>query len=162
MLTRTRTRALMIGCSFALAAMAAGGAAAHPFSGWDGRSGPYRWQAETVDCGAVTGDPNRVHAHTRWITSPANGYQRVKFRRQIQDETSGTWSTVDRATRTTKNTLEGMQTVLHWIQMFQPAAGEEGMRSRVIANFAWLRDRSGPDRTVFARRLILEPCVVGS
>jgi hypothetical protein len=160
-ITGTRARALIVGCSV-VAAIAAGGAAAHPFSGWDGRSGPYRWQAERVDCGAVTGEPNRIHAHSRWVTSPDNGYQRLTFMRQIQDATSGEWSTADRVARSTKNTLEGLQTVLHWVQMFQPAAGEEGMTSRVIVDFAWRRDRSGPDRTVFARRLTLEPCVVGS
>lgn len=162
MLTATRARALIIVCSFAVATVAASGAAAHPFSGWDGRSGSYRWQAETVECGSVTGEPNRINAHTRWVASPDNGYQRAAFRRQIQDATSGDWTTVDSATRSTKNTLEGLQTVLHWVQMFQPEAREEGKTSRVIVDFSWRRDRSGPDRTVFARRLILDACVVGS
>jgi hypothetical protein len=136
-------------------------ASAHPFSEWAGKSGPFRWQAETVSCGAVPGELNRIHAHTRWVTSPPNGYQRARFLRQIWDETASAWTTVARATHSTKNTLEGLQAVLHWTQRFQPVASEEGQTSRNVVLFAWKRDRNGPDPTVFARRVQLEPCIVG-
>ena len=143
-------------------ALAAGGAGAHPFSGWTGKSGDFRWQAEMVVCGEVTGEPNRIHAHSRWLDSPANGYQRLSFRRQIRNEATGAWTTVASAERSTKNTLEGLDGVLHWFQSFQPAAGEEGDTSRDVVRFVWKRDRSGPDPTVLARRVELAPCVVGS
>jgi hypothetical protein len=146
-----------------LSAAAATGAAAHPFSAWSGKSGPFRWQAERISCGEVTGEPKRVHAHTRWVKSPANSYQRVRFVRQIWDETATAWTTVDRQTRTTKNTpFEGTDAILHWTQFFQPSAGEEGKTSRDVLFFAWRRDRNGLDRTIFSRRLVLAPCVVGA
>jgi hypothetical protein len=155
---RLRVAALtVLGC-----AVAAGGASAHPFSGWDGTAGPFRWQAELVSCGAVTGEPNRMHAHSRWVNSPANGYQRVIFRRQLWNEEATAWETVASQTRSTKNTLEGQDFVLHWTQAFQPVSGEAGRTSRDVVRFAWRRDRSGPDRTVFARHVILGPCVVGA
>jgi hypothetical protein len=141
---------------------AAGGASAHPFSGWSGTSGPFRWQAEMVSCGAVTGQPNRMDAHSRWVASPGNGYQRVIFRRQLWNEEAAAWETVSRQTRSTKNRLEGQEFVLHWAQAFQPESGEAGRTSRDVVRFAWRRDRSGPDRTVFARHVILGPCVVGA
>jgi hypothetical protein len=145
-----------------LSATAAAGATAHPFSAWTGKSGPFRWQAELVSCGAVTGAPNRMQAHTRWLKSPANGYQRVRFDRQVWDETATAWTTVERQTRTTKNTpFEGTSGILHWTQFFQPLAGEEGKTSRDVLFFTWRRDRSGSDRTVFSRRLVLGSCVVG-
>jgi hypothetical protein len=163
--TRGRRRpAVVIACAalvaFGLASRSAG---AHPFSGWTGKSGPFRWQAERVSCGDVSGEPNRVHAHTRWLTSPGNGYQRLTFRRQIRDETAGEWRTVQRTTRSTKNTgLEGTRSILHWTQFFQPVAGEEGKPSRDVVTFAWRRDRRGPDRMVFSRTVALRRCVVGS
>jgi hypothetical protein len=151
------------GAVFAASGVVAAGATAHPFSGWTGKSGPFRWQAETVFCGAVTGEPNRMHAHSRWLTSPGNGYQRVTFNRQIRDETTSAWTTVRSQRRTTKNSqLEGTRLILHWSQFFQPVAGEEGRRSRDVIVFDWRRDRSGPDRTVFSRRVALAPCTVGS
>jgi hypothetical protein len=153
--------AAVIAC--ALFAISAVGASAHPFAGWTGKSGPFRWQAETVSCGAVTGGPNRMRAHSRWLASPEHGYQRVTFRRQIRDETSGTWTTVQSKLRTTKNSpLEGASVILHWTQFFQPVAGEEGRTSRDVILFEWKRDRSGPDRTVFSRRVVRAPCIVGS
>jgi hypothetical protein len=143
--------------------VATGGANAHPFSGWTGKSGPFRWQAKTVFCGAVRGEPNRVSAHSRWFSSPANGYQRVVFTRQIRDETAQSWTTVGRRSRTTKNTrFEGLDVILHWTQFFPALTREEGKTSRDIVSFAWRRDRRGTDRTVFARRVVLASCVVGS
>jgi hypothetical protein len=140
----------------------AGSASAHPFGDWNGTSGPFRWHAEAVSCGAESGEPNRIRAHTRWVNSPANGYQRVIFRRQLRNDTAAAWETVARQARSTKNTLDGQEFVLHWVQTFLPAAGEAGRTSRDVVGFAWRRDRSGPDRTVFTRQVILGPCVVGS
>jgi hypothetical protein len=145
-----------------MSCVAAGGASAHPFSGWDGKSGPFRWEAALVSCGAVTGEPNRIDAHTRWVDSPANGYQRVVFLRQLWNETTTAWETVSRAVRSTKNGLEGQEFVLHWVQAFQPESGEEGATSRDVVRFSWRRDRSGADRTVFDRQVTLGPCVVGA
>jgi hypothetical protein len=156
--TATGICALLVVCG-----MAASGASAHQFSGWTGKSGPFRWQAERVSCGAVTGEPNRITAHTRWVSSPANGYQRAIFRRQIWKGTAHSWTTVASKRRTTKNTrFEGAQTVLHWTQFFPALKGEQGKTSRDVVAFAWRRDRRGADRTVFARRVVLAPCVVGS
>lgn len=150
--------ALLVACGVMIA-----GANAHPFSAWTGKSGPFRWQAATVSCGAVTGEPNRISAHTRWISSPANGYQRVVFKRQIRDATTQSWETVAQKRRSTRNThLEGVETVLHWTQFFPARAGEQGKTSRDVVFFAWRRDRSGADRTVLARRVVLRSCVVGS
>jgi hypothetical protein len=130
---------------------------------WTGKSGPFRWQARTVSCGAATGGPNRIVAHTRWVTSPADGYQRVIFRRQIWKKTTQAWTTVATKRRTTKNTrFEGVRTVLRWTQFFPVANSERGKRSRDVVLFAWRRDRQGADRTVFAKRVALAPCVVGS
>ena len=162
MLRRTSRVAAMAVLASLLGAILAVAASAHPFSGWTGKSGPFRWQAETVSCGAVPGELNRIHAHTRWVTSPENGYQVATFRRQIRDETASAWTTVDSRTRTTKNTLEGLQAVLHWTQTFQPRAREEGRTARNVVRFAWKRDRKGPDATVFVRRVELKPCIVGS
>jgi hypothetical protein len=149
--------ALLIACAVVVA-----GASAHPFSAWTGKSGPFRWQAARVSCGAATGGPNRISAHTRWFSSPANGYQRIIFRRQIRDATTHSWKTVAQKRRSTKNTrLEGAQTTLHWTQFFPVAAGEKGKKSRDVVFFAWRRDRSGVDRTVLARRVVLGSCVVG-
>jgi hypothetical protein len=160
---RGRRAAVASSALLVFGALGAGAASAHPFSGWTGKSGPFRWQAETVSCGAVTGGPNRVEAHTRWLSSPANGYQRATFRRQIWKERTHAWKTVVSQSRTTKNTpFEGVATILHWTQFYQPASGEEGNTSRDVVLFAWRRDRSGSDRTVFFRRVALEPCVVRS
>jgi hypothetical protein len=162
---RVRRRlAAGIACTlFAISAVVAEGAGAHPFAGWTGKSGPFRWQAETVSCGSVTGEPNRIRAHSRWVTSPQNGYQRARFRRQIHDQTAGTWTTVQSKVRTTKNSpLEGTKAILHWTQFFQPVVGEEGRTSRDLIAFEWKRDRSGSDRTVFSRRVRLAPCIIGS
>jgi hypothetical protein len=160
---RGRSRLVAASVTTVLAcAMAAGVANAHPFAHWTGASGPFRWEADLVSCGAVTGQPNRIEAHSRWVNSPSNGYQRVIFRRQLWDEIAAKWVTVSSQTRSTKNTLEGQDFVLHWTQAFQPESGEAGRTSRDVVRFTWLRDRSGPDRTVFARQVILGPCAVGA
>jgi hypothetical protein len=157
-----RTRSAVVAVSTVLAcAVAVAGAKAHPFSDWTGKSGPFRWHADMVSCGAVPGEPNRIEAHTRWVDSPNNGYQRVSFRRQIRNEAATSWKTVASQTRSTKNTLEGLDVLLHWTQSFLPASSEEGRTSRDVLQFAWRRDREGSDRTVFARRVVLGPCVVG-
>ena len=143
-------------------ALAAGVANAHPFAHWTGTAGPFRWEADTVRCGAVTGQWNRIEAHSRWINSPDNGYQRAVFRRQLWNPDAEAWETVSSRTRSTKNTLEGQEFVLHWTQTFQPASGEAGRTMRNIVRFSWRRDRSGPDRTVFTRRVVLDSCVVGA
>jgi hypothetical protein len=149
---------VLVACGIATAA-----ASAHQFSEWTGKSGPFRWQAEMISCGAVTGGPNRIEAHTRWLSSPANGYQRVIFRRQIRNGTAQSWTTVASKRRTTKNTrFEGVQTVLHWTQFFPALKGEKGKTSRDVVFFAWRRDRTGADRTLLARRVVLPSCVVGS
>jgi hypothetical protein len=156
--------AVVSGCALLVASgVMVAGANAHPFSAWTGKSGPFRWQASTVSCGAATGGSNRISAHTRWFSSPANGYQRAIFRRQIRDATTHSWKTVAQKRRSTKNTrLEGAETTLHWTQFFPVAAREKGKTSRDVVFFAWRRDRSGVDRTVLARRVVLRSCVVGS
>lgn len=161
-----RRRAAISICMLVVACgVVAGVANAHSFSGWTGKSGPFRWQARIVSCGAVGGEPNRVTAHSRWLSSPANGYQQAVFKRQIRDETAQSWTTVARQTRTTKNTrFEGTDAILHWTQFFPAMAGEGGKKSRDVVAFAWRRDRrgAGVDRTVFARRVVRASCVVGS
>jgi hypothetical protein len=142
-------------------ALTGGRAAAHSFESFSGRSGPFLWQAETLSCGAVEGEPNRIHAHTRWRRSPANGYVRLTFKRQLKDDVTGAWRTVVRKTRTTKNTqLEGAPSILHWSQFFNASANEGGTTSRDVVVFAWRRDRASADRMVFARTLRLSSCVV--
>lgn len=159
----TRRRLAAIGGAVVLAASLAGGAGAHPFSGWTGKSDPFRWQAETLSCGSGDGELNRMRAHSRWLTSPANGYQKVTFWRQIQDETTSEWTSVQRDSRSTKNTpFEGAQTVLHWSQFFTVREEEAGMTSRDVVRFAWKRDRAGDDLKVFSRTVALPPCVVGT
>ena len=158
---RRRLAAISIGMLLVAYGISTTGASGHPFSKWTGKSGPFRWQAKTVFCGAVTGRPNRISAHSRWISSPANGYQRAIFRRQIWDGTAQSWRTVASRTRTTKNTrFEGARSILHWTQFFPAQKGEKGKRSRDVVAFAWRRDRSGADRTVFARRVKLHSCAV--
>jgi hypothetical protein len=160
---RLRRAAISFCTALVACGVATAWANAHPFSKWTGKAGPFRWQAETVSCGAVTGGPNRIEAHTRWLSSPANGYQRAVFRRQIWDETAQSWTTVEAKRRTTKNTrFEGLDGILHWTQLFAASAGEEGKASRDVVAFAWRRDRKGADRRVFARRVVLPSCVVGS
>jgi hypothetical protein len=138
-------------------------ASAHPFPAWSGTSGPFAWQAKRLSCGAVGDKPSRIRAHTRWRTSPANGYQRITFTRQIRDDSTGDWVTVQRQRRSTKNTnLEGIRSILHWSQFFAPVEDEAGKTSRHLVFFEWLRDRAAHDRRVASRSMNLKRCVVGA
>lgn len=161
---RTRRFAALAVSAGAVALASSGGAAAEPFGTWTGKKGPFAWEAKRTACGVVGGDPSRVRAHTRWKKSPANGYVRLTFRRQIEDDGTGAWATVQKQRRSTKNTaLEGERGIIHWFQWFNPFADEAGRRSRHIVDFEWLRDRAGPgaDRQVLRRQVTLRPCVVG-
>ena len=125
------------------------------------RRGPYAWEAKRLGCGVVGSTASIVRAHTRWSTSPANGYVRLTFTRQIQDETTSEWATVQRQRRSTKNTsLEGSRGVVHWNQWFFPFADEGGARSRHIVVFEWFRDRPGADPRALRRERMFAPCVV--
>jgi hypothetical protein len=156
---RLRRAAISVSVLLVTFGMVTAGASAE--FAWTGKSGPFRWQARTTSCGAVNGEPNRIVAHTRWLTSPRNGYQRAIFRRQLWNGSTRSWATVARKRRTTKNTrFEGVQTALRWTQFFPVFKGQKGKRSRDVVLFAWRRDRSGADRTVFARRVVLGSCVV--
>jgi hypothetical protein len=155
-----RLAAIVIVTGVALGAAASAGA--HPFSGWSGTKGPFAWQAKLHACGVVGKEPSRVRAHTRWRLSPANGYQRLRFVRQVREDATARWATVQRQSRSTKNTrLEGSADRLHWSQFFNPFADEAGMQSRHIVTFRWRRDRPGADRTVFKRSRTLKTCIVG-
>jgi hypothetical protein len=146
-----------------LALIGADVAAADPFANWSGTKGPFAWEAKRLGCGVVGQDASVVRAHTRWRTSPANGYMRLTFTRQIQDETTHEWATVQRQRRSTKNTsLEGFDGVVHWNQWFFPFEDEGGALSRHIVVFEWYRDRpgSGPDSRSLRRQRMFAPCVV--
>jgi len=140
-------------------AQAAGG---HPFPHWSGTSGPYSWEAKRLACGVVGEELSRVRAHTRWRTSPANGYMRVTFQRLILNEETDAWTIVQRRSWTTRNTrLEGSRKVVHWFQWFQPFEDEAGKTSRHRVHFEWLRDRRGADPRLFNRWMTLRRCTVG-
>jgi hypothetical protein len=162
MIRRRRRRfALVALCSATLALVAADLAAADPVPPWSGTKGGFAWEAHRSGCGVVGRAPSVVLAHTRWSTSPANGYVRLTFTRQIQDEGSGAWATVQRQRRTTKNTgLEGARSIVHWSQWFFPFADEAGDRSRHIVLFEWFRDRPGNDPRALRREKVFRPCVV--
>jgi hypothetical protein len=158
---RSRRCLALTGAAVAVVAWTAVGASAHPFS-WSGTSGPFAWHAKRVSCGVVGESPSRLWAHSRWAPSPANGFQRLTFTRQIRADDTGEWTTVQRQRRSTKNTrLEGFDGVLHWSQFFLPFEGEGGSTSRHLVRFEWLRDRPGPnERRVATRLMILRSCVV--
>lgn len=144
-----------------LALVTADLAAAHPFSAWSGTKGGFAWEAHRTGCGAVGRRPSVIQAHTRWKTSPANGYVRLTFTRQIEDAASGDWRTVQKQRRSTRNTnLEGERGILHWSQWFFPFADEAGARSRHIVLFEWFRDRPGTDARALRRERVFRPCVV--
>jgi hypothetical protein len=144
-----------------LALSSAGVGAAHPLGSWSGTKGPFAWDAHRASCGAVGRSPSVIRAHTRWKHSPANGYARLIFVRQIRDEGSGQWATVQRQRRSTKNTsLEGSRAVVHWTQWFFPFADEAGALSRHKVVFDWFRDRPGPDARALRRERAFRPCVV--
>ena len=163
MLRGTRRLAL-IGAVTAVAVGSVGvqQAAADFFRAWSGTAGPFSWHSKRLSCGVAGETPSRLRAHTRWRESPANGYQRVTFRRQLRAEDSGAWTTVQRRRLSTKNTrLEGTEGILHWRQSFGVPADQAGRRSRHIVTFEWLRDRRGADRRVAVRSRTSNSCVVG-
>ena len=144
----------------ALALMGADPAGADPLAGWSGTKGPFAWETHRTGCGIVGRNPSVVRAHTRWSASPADGYVRLTFTRQVQEDT-GQWTTVQRQRRTTRNTsLEGARSVLHWSQWFFPFADEAGALSRHIVLFEWFRDRPGADPRALRRERVFRPCAV--
>jgi hypothetical protein len=161
MTRRGRRRFAVLGATvFALTY--AGVAAADPFS-WSGTKGGFAWEAKRLSCGVVGEAPSRLRAHTRWASSPANGYLRLTFTRQLKDDDTGEWTTVHRQRRSTKNQpLEGSRAVIHWAQWFFPFEDEGGATSRHVVAFEWLRDRTGPgaDQRVLRRTRSFGPCIV--
>jgi hypothetical protein len=152
-----------IGIMGALLALAATGVAgAHPFGSWSGKKGAFAWQSRVAGCGVVRHTPSVVHAHTRWRTSPSDGYTRLTFIRQIKDEDTGDWATVRRERITTRNTdLQGDRSVIHWTQRFNPFASEAGATSRHIVVFEWFRQRPGVDARALRRERVSSACIVG-
>ena len=162
-MTRRRRRRFAIFTLWAalLALACAEWAAAHPFAGWSGTKGPFQWEARRDGCGIVGHDPSVILAHTRWKTSPVNGFVRLTFTRQIRDEGTGEWSTVQRQRRTTKNSaLKGERGIIHWTQWFFLFADEGGATSRHIVVFEWMRDQPGADSRALRRERTFKPCVV--
>lgn len=162
-MTRRRRRRFAGWISVFVVLACAGSAAADPIGGWTGTTGAFSWEAKRLSCGNVGDSPSRLRAHTRWQTSPANGYLRLTFTRQLRNDGTGAWTTVHRQRRSTKNgPLEGSRSVLHWTQWFFPFEDEAGATTRHVVAFEWLRDRSGPgaDRRVLRRTRAFAPCVV--
>ena len=159
---RRRRRFVALGVT-ALALASAGSAAADHFPAWSGTKGGFAWEAKRLSCGAVGESPSRLRAHTRWRSSPANGYLRLTFTRQVRNPDTRQWTTVHRQRRSTKNKpLEGSRGVIHWTQWFFPFEDEGGATSRHLVAFEWLRDRSGPgtDRRLLRRTRTFGTCVV--
>jgi hypothetical protein len=143
----------------ALVALGGEAALADPLRAWSGRSGPYSWEAKQLTCGVAEERRSTLREHTRWRTSPSNGYHRVTLVRQVRAE--GAWHRILQRRWSTRNThLEGSRTVVHWSQWYQPGPTEGGRRARYRLTFEWLRERSGPDRVVFRRRMTVGSCVV--
>jgi hypothetical protein len=159
---RRRRRFAIVGLTAALVALTAvGAAAADPVARWSGSKGAFAWETHRSGCGKVGHTASVVAAHTRWRTSPARGYVRLTFIRQLEDEQTGAWTTVHRQRRSTRNTsLEGERGVVHWRQWFFPFADEAGATSRHIVIFEWLRERKGDDRLELRRKRTFAPCVV--
>ncbi len=159
---RRRRHFVSLGTVAALVALVVADlAAADPLGSWSGTKGAFAWEAHRTGCGIVGRNPSVVRAHTRWKESPASGYVRLTFTRQVRDEGSGAWTTVQRQRRTTRNTsLEGSRAVIHWTQWFFPFADEAGALSRHTVVFDWLRDRPGADRRVLRRERAFGACVV--
>ena len=140
-------------------AIVAGLAAAVPAAAQE--KGPFVWSAKRESCGVVGKDPSLIRATTRWKTSPANGYTRLTFTRQILDESTGDWNTVQRQRRSTRNTaLEGETGSIHWTQWFFPFADEGGAKSRHFVVFEWFRDVAGDDPRSLKRERAFKPCRV--
>jgi hypothetical protein len=139
----------------------AGTATGEPARSWSGSRGPFAWEAQSLSCGvAGVSQSSRLRAHTRWRSSPADGYQRLTFMRQLR--LGNTWVTVQRDRRTTRNTaLEGARNTLVWSQWFGPRADAAGTESRHAVLFEWLRDRPGVDRRLLRRVVKLPACRIG-
>jgi hypothetical protein len=162
-MSRRRRRRFATTIVSVLALACAPAAAADSFPRWNGTKGGFAWEAKRLSCGDVGDSPSRIRAHTRWRTSPANGYLRLTFTRELRDPSTRTWSVVHRQRRSTKNTeLEGGRAVLHWSQWFFPFEDEGGELSRHTVVFEWLRDRRGarPDRLSLRRERTFPPCHV--
>lgn len=163
-MTRRRRRRFaplsLVTCALALAC--AGPAAADPFPAWTGTKAGMAWEAKRLSCGNVGDAPSRLRAHTRWRTSPANGYVRLTFVRRVRAVDSGQWTTVHHVRRSTRNTVhEGGRTVLHWSQWFFPYEDEGGAASRHTVVFEWLRDRTDrPDRRLLRRTVSFGVCEI--
>lgn len=157
-----RRRFATLACCLVVVALAAADVSvADPHPPQSGTKGPFSWEARRAGCGVVGRDPTTIRAQTRWKRSPAHGYMRLTFTRQIRDEDTSSWTRVQRQRRSTKNTgLEGHSGVVHWTQWFFPFAGEAGKTSRLIVRFAWLRDRPGADKVDLLRVRTMRPCVV--
>jgi hypothetical protein len=140
----------------------AGAAAAEPALSWSGTRGPFAWEAQSLACGvAGVSQSSRLRAHTRWRTSPADGYQRLTFMRQVR--VGNAWVTVQRDRRTTRSTtLEGARNTLVWSQWFGPRADAVGTESRHAVLFEWLRDRPGTDPRLLRRVVKLPACRIGA
>lgn len=163
-MTRRRRRRFASWMAVPVALACAGSAAADPMGGWTGSKGPFSWEAKRLSCGNVGDSASRVRAHTRWRMSPANGYVRLTFTRELKNESTGAWKVVHRQRRSTKNTaLEGARGVLHWSQWFFPFENEGGATTRHTVTFEWLRDRppgAGADPRLQRRVRAFAPCVV--
>ena len=85
-MTRRRWRlfAQLSAGAILLAGVTAGVAGADSFPAWSGTNGPFQWHAKRDGCGVVGHTPSTILAHTRWRSSPANGYVRLTFMRQIR------------------------------------------------------------------------------
>jgi hypothetical protein len=147
---------------FVLALACAAPAVADTFPGWTGTKDGMSWEAKRLSCGDVGDAPSRLRAHTRWRTSPANGYVRLTFVRQVRPADSGRWTTAHRVRRSTRNTVhEGGRNLLHWSQWFFPYEHEGGAASRHTVVFEFLRDRSGrPDRRLLRRTVTFGVCEI--
>lgn len=163
-MTRRRRRHFAGWISVLVALACVSSAAADPFGGWTGSKGPFSWEAKRLSCGNVGDSASRMRAHTRWRLSPANGYVRLTFTRELRNATTGAWKVVHRQRRSTKNTpLEGGRAVLHWSQWFFPFKGEGGATTRHSVTFEFLRDRplgAGADPRLLRRVRAFGNCIV--
>ena len=146
---RSRGRHTVALLAALVSVLAVGAPTARAALSWSGTRGPFAWEAQSLACGvAGVSQSSRLRAHTRWRTSPGDGYQRLTFMRQLRVGT--TWVTVQRDRRTTRNTaLEGARNTLVWTQWFGPRADAAGTQSRHAVLFEWLRDRPGADNSQF-------------
>ena len=88
-MTRRRRRRFAGGVTVLIALAFAGTAVADPHGGWTGSKGPFSWEAKRLTCGNVGDSASRLRAHTRWRLSPANGYVRLTFTRELKNTSTG-------------------------------------------------------------------------